>query len=50
VLLGVDAEEHDDITFDVTNVRRSTGKISYDRRNVYSAAISSVRSVRPLDR
>ena len=45
VLLEVDTEEHDDIVFDVTAVRKRTEKTAYDARNVYTAPISSVRRV-----
>lgn len=48
VLLKVDASEHDDITFDVIQVRRTVREQSYDRKNVYVAPISSIKSVATL--
>jgi len=49
ILVGVDAQEHDDITFDVLAVRQPIAKSAYDVRNVYTAPISSVRAVSALD-
>jgi len=48
ILLQVDPSEHEDITFDVIQVRRAVRQKSYDRKNVYVAPISSIRSVAAL--
>jgi hypothetical protein len=48
ILLKIDPSEHEDITFDVIQVRRTVREEPYDRKNVYVAPISSVRSVTAL--
>lgn len=48
VLLDVSPEEHEDITFDVVQVRHAVRADSYDRRKVYVAPIRSIRRVTPL--
>jgi prephenate dehydrogenase len=48
VLLDVDANEHDDITFDVIAVRHAVREAQYDPNNVYVAPISTVKRVSPL--
>jgi hypothetical protein len=48
ILLNVDPLEHEDITFDVIQVRRTVREYPYSKKNVYVAPISSVRSVAAL--
>jgi hypothetical protein len=49
VLLEVDSDEHEDITFDVVRVRQQIEGTRYDARNVYVAPINTVRRVTPLE-
>jgi hypothetical protein len=48
ILLNVDPLEHQDITFDVIQVRHTVRGKPYDKKNVYVAPITSVRSVTAL--
>ena len=48
ILLNVDPSEHADITFDVIQVRHTVREQPYDKKNVYVAPISSIRSVAAL--
>lgn len=49
VILKVDPDEHEDITFDVETVRRAVRATPYEKRNVYVAPIRDLRSVRAAD-
>jgi len=44
-VLKVDIQEHEDVTFDVERVLVPGKQASYDRRNVYVAPLSDVKSV-----
>jgi hypothetical protein len=48
ILLDVDPSEHEDITFDVIQVRHTVREKPYDKKNVYVAPINSIKSVRAL--
>lgn len=48
ILLNVDPAEHEDVTFDVIQVRHTVRESPYDKKNVYVAPISSIRSVAAL--